>query len=84
MQGATVSTCSGMPAASMAMARRTGAQVETMEGAAVAIACQHLAVPLVQLRCVSNYTGDPKSWQLEMAAGRVQEAVLDLLNRDWP
>ncbi len=84
VRGATVSTCSGTAAASMVMARRTGAQVETMEGAAVATACQRLGVPLVQMRCVSNHAGDPGSWQLEMAARRVQEAVLDLLTRDWP
>ena len=82
--GSTVSTCSGTEASSQTLARRTGAKVETMEGAAVALVCQRLSVPLVQLRCVSNYTGSDPRWELDRAAARVQEAVLDLLGRGWP
>ena len=84
IRGATVSTCSGTDASSRALAQRTGARVETMEGAAIALVCERLSVPLVQIRCVSNYTGDSGKWQLDLATKRVQEAVLDLLDRGWP
>lgn len=75
--GATVSTCSGTEASSAMMAARTGAVVETMEGAAVASVCARHGVPLVQLRAVSNVTGDRErgEWDLERAVRRVQDAV---------
>jgi futalosine hydrolase len=55
--GATVSTCSGTDALSAALAARTGAAIETMEGAAVGLVCARFAVPWIQLRAVSNRTG---------------------------
>lgn len=75
--GATVSTCSACDDRSLALAGRTGAQVETMEGAAVLQVCQHLGVPAVQLRCVSNRTGarEAAGWDLHGAAARLQAAV---------
>ena len=84
VRGATVSTCSGTDASSRVLAQRTGARVETMEGAAVALVCEKLSVPLVQVRCVSNYTGGSGDWQLDLATKRVQEAVFDLLEKGWP
>jgi futalosine hydrolase len=84
VRGATVSTCSGTDARSRAVAHLTRAQVETMEGAAVALACRAAGVSLLQLRCVSNMTGDRKraGWHLEGAVSRVQEALRSLLEDD--
>ena len=64
--GATVSTCSACDERSRALAGRSGAAVETMEGAAVMLVCQHLGVPAVQLRAVSNRTGEREAagWDL--------------------
>ncbi len=64
--GATVSTCSACDERSRALAGRSGAAVETMEGAAVMMVCQHLGVPAVQLRAVSNRTGEREAagWDL--------------------
>lgn len=78
--GATVSTCSGCDERSLALAGRSGAQVETMEGAAVLLVCQHLGVPAVQLRCVSNRTGEREAagWDLHGAASRLQAALRGL------
>jgi futalosine hydrolase len=75
--GATVSTCSGSDDLSRAVAGRSGAQVETMEGAAVLQVCHHLEVPAVQLRCVSNRSGErPKGgWNLGDAVTRLHAAV---------
>jgi len=77
LRGATVSTCSGSDERSRALAARSGAQVETMEGAAVLQVCQALGVPVVQLRCVSNRTGDRAraGWDLRGAIDRLHVAV---------
>lgn len=75
--GATVSTCSGCDELSRAIAARSGARVETMEGAAVLQVCQHLGVPAVQLRCVSNLSGERTAagWDLAGAVERLHAAV---------
>lgn len=89
--GATVSTCSGSDELSRVLAERTGAQVETMEGAAVMMVCRHLGVPAVQLRAVSNRSGERTTagWDLEGAVGLLHAAVRELSTafgwngRDW-
>ncbi len=58
VSGATVSSCSGTDAASAAVAERTGACVESMEGAAVAMVCAWFGVPWLQVRAVGNLTGN--------------------------
>lgn len=80
VRGATVSTCSGDDERSRALAARSAAQVETMEGAAVLQVCRALDVPVVQLRCVSNRTGDREraGWDLRAAIERLQAAVRSL------
>jgi futalosine hydrolase len=77
VRGATVSACSGTDARSRELATRTGATVETMEGAAVAIACARVGVPWVQVRCVSNRTGarERAGWDLAGAVAGVQAAI---------
>lgn len=82
LRGVTVSTCSGTESASRCMFERSGADVETMEGAAVACVCQHLGVPLIQLRAISNWTGDRNhgAWNLAVAVQRAQAAVRRLLS----
>lgn len=79
--GTTVSTCSGTEELSLALAARTGAVVETMEGAAVALVCARRGVPLLQLRAVANWTGDRAraAWDLRGAVQVVQAAVRQLI-----
>ncbi|PRQ07674.1 phosphorylase family protein [Enhygromyxa salina] len=76
--GSTVSTGAGSDAISQAYALRSGAQLETMEGAAVAAVCRQFEVPMAQLRIVSNQTGDRDKggWNLEGALTRLG-AVLE-------
>lgn len=78
--GATVSTCSGSDELSRAIAARSGAQVESMEGAAVLQVCRHLEVPAVALRCVSNRTGERATagWDLAGAVARLHAAIGEL------
>ncbi len=81
VRGVTVSTCSGTEASSQRMQRRSGADIETMEGAAVAYVCRQLEVPLLQIRAISNWTGDRGrgEWNLGVAIELVQRAVRRLL-----
>lgn len=69
LAGATVSTGSATDARAHAIAARTGAAVETMEGAAIALVCARFAVPWVQVRAVSNRCGDRArgAWDLDRA-----------------
>jgi futalosine hydrolase len=55
-----------------------------MEGAAVAQVCEQYQVPFLELRGVSNLVEDRdlSRWDLEGAAGGVQQALMALL-RGW-
>lgn len=79
--GVTVSTCSGTDARALAIAARSGAAIETMEGAAIAWACQRRGVPWVSVRAISNRTGDrPRAgWDLPRARARLIEAAAAIL-----
>ena len=74
---ATVATCSGTAAAAMEVQRRTGALAEAMEGAAVVHAARRLRVPAIELRAISNTTGDRahQQWDLKRGLDSLGEAV---------
>ncbi len=77
---ATVGTCSGTDAAASELATRTGAVAEAMEGAAVLHAARLLGCRAVEVRVISNRTGDRESqaWDLPGAfsgLARVAKAV---------
>lgn len=77
---ATVSTCSGTDGLAEAVAARTGALAEDMEGAAVGLAAARLGVPFASLRVVSNRTGDRERqvWNLDGALLRLAELAASL------
>jgi futalosine hydrolase len=66
---ATVSTCSGTDELAREIAGRTGSLAEAMEGAAAAHAAFVLGLPFVELRVISNTTGDRarQRWDLARA-----------------
>lgn len=72
---ATVSTCSGTDALAMEVARRTGAAVEAMEGAAVGLVAERRGVPFVEVRVISNTTGDRtrQRWDMPGSLARLGE-----------
>ncbi|MEL7473574.1 MAG: futalosine hydrolase [Planctomycetota bacterium] len=78
---ATVSTCSGADAAARAVRDRTGAWVEAMEGAAVALVCRRMGVAFLEVRVVSNTTGDRAGqvWDLPLAFERLGALVGGLI-----
>ncbi|MFI4883423.1 MAG: futalosine hydrolase, partial [Phycisphaerales bacterium JB064] len=55
---ATVSTCSGTDPLARAVVERTWAVAEAMEGAAVGQVAARLGVPFLEMRVISNSTGD--------------------------
>ncbi|MCA8957688.1 MAG: futalosine hydrolase [Planctomycetes bacterium] len=75
--GITVSTCSGTDALAHERHARTGAAVETMEGAALALCCHLAGVPLLQLRSVSNFTGAREcgEWDLPRAVAALESPL---------
>ncbi|MBV1858016.1 MAG: futalosine hydrolase [Nannocystaceae bacterium] len=77
VRGTTVSTISGTDALAQAYADRVHAEVETMEGAAVARVCEAFGVPWVQVRSISNRVGDRArgGWDIGLAKTRLHAAV---------
>jgi futalosine hydrolase len=83
---ATVATCSGTAAAAAEVQRRTGALAEAMEGAAVVHAARRLRVPAIELRAISNTTGDRSHqvWDLKRgldALGVAMRTAVEVLRK---
>ncbi|HET97930.1 MAG TPA: futalosine hydrolase [Desulfurivibrio alkaliphilus] len=67
----------------MALRDRHGGLCENMEGAAVALVCQRLGLPLLEMRCISNLVEDRdlRRWRLAEAIARQAEIMSRLLPR---
>jgi len=76
---ACVSMCSGTDEAASAVASRSGAIAEAMEGAAVALAASRVDATLLtgELRVISNTTGDRahQQWDLEGSLQKLGEVL---------
>lgn len=74
---ATVATCSGADGAAVEVVRRTGALAEAMEGAAVVHAARRLGVRGIEIRAISNTTGNRSSqrWDVPLALSALGAAV---------
>lgn len=77
---ATVATCSGSDEAAREVVQRTGAVAEAMEGAAVVHAAHRLGVGALELRTISNTTGDRQEqvWRLDDALAALGSAVREM------
>ena len=77
---ATVATCSGSDEAAREVVQRTGAVAEAMEGAAVVHAAHRLGVGPIELRTISNTTGDRQQqvWRLDDALAALGSAVREM------
>lgn len=75
--GTTCSVCTGSESTARARRARTGAAVETMEGAAWALACARTGTPLAQVRAISNLAGprDRSAWRLPEALSALEKAL---------
>lgn len=74
---ATVATCSGSDEAAREVVQRTGAVAEAMEGAAVVHAAHRLGIGAIELRTISNTTGNRQEqvWRLDDALAALGSAV---------
>jgi len=74
----TVTSCTGTDGAARDIETRTAGAVESMEGAAIAHVAHLHAVPVGEVRGISNIVTnrDTKAWKLKEAATAAQEAVL--------
>jgi futalosine hydrolase len=81
----TVSTCTGSTVVATEIVQRTKGLCENMEGAAVALACQQLSTPLLEVRGISNLVEDRDTsrWDLPAGMAAAQRAILELL-QSWP
>lgn len=79
--GATVSSCSGTDELALSRVRLQGAEVETMEGAALAHCAMQEGLPWAQLRVISNRCGKRSSagWDLPLSITRLRESLLKLV-----
>ena len=70
---ATVATCSGTDEGALEIARRTGGIAEAMEGAAVLHAARALGASGIEVRVISNNTGERSAqvWDLSRAFDRL-------------
>jgi futalosine hydrolase len=82
---ATVATCSGSDAQAQLVAGRTDALCESMEGAAVVHAANRLSAPAIEIRVISNNTGnrETQDWNLELALKQLGETVHKAVNALW-
>ena len=80
---ATVATCSGTDTLANEIASRTRCVAEAMEGAAVVHAARLLKVPAIEIRVISNTTGDRElqKWDREAALTSLAEAMPSALDR---
>ena len=82
---ATVATCSGTDEQAKLVASRTGCICEAMEGAAVMHTANRAGAPGIELRSISNTTGnrDAQEWNLELALNILGKTVNDAINALW-
>lgn len=78
---ATVATCSGTDRLAAEVVRRTGAIAEAMEGAAVLHAARRQGTPALEVRAISNSTGDRdrQRWEIGKAFSTLRHAAPAIL-----
>lgn len=76
-RGTTCSVCTGRLETAVERRRRTDASIESMEGAAWALACQAAGVPFAQVRAVSNVAGprDRSAWRIPEALAALKRSL---------
>jgi futalosine hydrolase len=78
-RGATCSSCTGT-LATQREREATGAQVESMEGAAWALVADRCSIPFHQIRAISNIAGprDRSSWKMREALAALSSTLESL------
>ncbi len=75
----TSTTCTGTREKALTLAQRTGAAVESMEGAAIVHVARLMGVRVGEIRGISNTVGDrdKASWRLYEAAENARKRLLE-------
>jgi futalosine hydrolase len=62
--------------------QKFGADIETMEGAAVFYVCLNMSIPCCQIRAISNYVEprDSSNWDIPLALENLKTILLSLFN----
>lgn len=78
VSGLTVLNVSGSEPTIEERTTRYGADVESMEGAALHYVCLSLGIPFIQLRAISNYVTrrDRSAWQLKSAIDALNTTLI--------
>ena len=82
---ATVATCSGTDELAQQVYERTGAIAEAMEGAAVLHVAKQMNTPAIEIRVISNTTGnrDEQEWDLQLALEKISEVTEQAIQSLW-
>jgi futalosine hydrolase len=81
VRGLTVNTVSGSAPTIAARMARYGAQIESMEGAALHYVCLKMGKPFLQLRAISNYVTprDRAAWKIGEAVAALNAQLVEWL-----
>ncbi|MBT4531024.1 MAG: futalosine hydrolase [Phycisphaerae bacterium] len=82
---ATVATCSGTDEHAELVATRTGCACEAMEGAAVVHTALRIGAPAIEIRAISNTTGnrEEQEWDLKVALHNLGTTVNNAITCLW-
>lgn len=83
VSGVTVNTVTGSQQSVAEMQERCGADIESMEGAALHYVCLMEEVPFLQVRAISNYVEprDRDAWEMSIAVTQLNNFLVNYLNR---
>lgn len=79
----TVSCVSGTAERGEMLRHKYAGLCENMEGAAIARVCREFSIPMLELRCISNFVEDrnPAGWRLHEACTRAARMAAMVANR---
>jgi futalosine hydrolase len=82
VMGATVNKVHGNENSISLLLKRFDVEVESMEGAAVALVCEQENIPYLQIRAISNYVTkrNRDAWDIPQAIKNLNTALLNILN----
>jgi len=81
VNGITVNTVHGNNASIKKIVQKFHPDIESMEGAAFFLACNHEKIPCLQVRAISNYVEkrNKKNWQLNLAIKNLCVSIEQIL-----
>ena len=82
VKGITVNMVHGNSASIKKIIKKFNPDIESMEGAAFFLACNHEKIPCIQIRAISNYVEkrNKKNWKLKLAISGLSEFAEKLLS----